>query len=310
VTDDPAVPRPPAGRTGCGLQRGRLRPCSRRLSPRTPSRLARSRDRRSLRVVRLPLPGTKTGPQDTGSFDATFDFSAGVVMAGGANARARRRCSRPSPCACAASLARSNETSPRGSPTLSATPRSTAGRVTGAAAGGDRDGRSADPPVGVVRRRTVPTCGTRLRPDRRDGHGGAGRAGAGRAAADGVPELARRCAAHSGEGRSRGPRNRTKGDAAAQVATATVAGGGRREQLEALRYARAALDEFVLRSAPAVAASVTALTGRLADAEADRTGAGGVYRRTGRSSCRPGGRPARRRRRSWVRSDGVVTGSS
>jgi len=70
-------------------------------------------------------------------------------------------------------------------------------------------------------------------------------------------------------------RNRTKADAFAQVVTATVAGGGRREQLEALRYARAALDEFVLRSAPAVAASVTALTGRLADAEADRTGAAG-----------------------------------
>jgi hypothetical protein len=76
-------------------------------------------------------------------------------------------------------------------------------------------------------------------------------------------------------------RNRTKKDAAAQVATAAAA-GVRREQLEALSRARTALDQLArrspARSASAAAADVTALAGRLAEAEADWTGAGALYR--------------------------------
>lgn len=44
---------------------------------------------RSLRVARLRLRGTKTGPQGAGPFDATFHFPAGVVMAVGANLRGK-----------------------------------------------------------------------------------------------------------------------------------------------------------------------------------------------------------------------------
>ena len=47
------------------------------------------RTARSLRVARLRLRGTKTGPQGTGPFDATFHFPAGVVMAVGANLRGK-----------------------------------------------------------------------------------------------------------------------------------------------------------------------------------------------------------------------------
>lgn len=47
------------------------------------------RTARSLRVARLRLRGTKTGPQGTRPFDAAFDFPAGVVMAVGANFRGK-----------------------------------------------------------------------------------------------------------------------------------------------------------------------------------------------------------------------------
>ena len=76
-------------------------------------------------------------------------------------------------------------------------------------------------------------------------------------------------------------RNRAKDDARAPAAGAVTA-DARREQLEALGRARAALNELALRSpersASAVAADVTTLAGRLADAEADWTGAGALYR--------------------------------
>ncbi|WP_232550194.1 hypothetical protein [Propioniciclava soli] len=76
-------------------------------------------------------------------------------------------------------------------------------------------------------------------------------------------------------------RNRTKEDAAAQAAAA-VARNARREQLEALDRARAGLDHLSrrlpARSASAAAADVTALAGRLADAEADWAGASALCR--------------------------------
>jgi hypothetical protein len=77
-------------------------------------------------------------------------------------------------------------------------------------------------------------------------------------------------------------RNRARQDAAARSAAAAVSGGARREQQEALERARAALEELArrspARSASEAAGEVTALAGRLADAEADWTGAGGLYR--------------------------------
>ena len=45
--------------------------------------------RRSLRVTRLRLRGTKTGVPETGPFDRTFTFPAGVVMAVGPNLRGK-----------------------------------------------------------------------------------------------------------------------------------------------------------------------------------------------------------------------------
>ena len=77
-------------------------------------------------------------------------------------------------------------------------------------------------------------------------------------------------------------RNRTKEETTARSAAATVVGSTRREQLETLARVRAALDDMALRSpersASTVAADVTTLARRLADAETDWTGAGALYR--------------------------------
>jgi len=288
---------------------------------------------RSLRVARLRLRGSKTGPQGTGPFDATFIFPAGVVMAVGANLRGKTTlleaialCLRGEPRELQRDVAAwltdvECDAEVNGRPTgfrVAMHDGAVAGGavleaydLAGLLLGGSRartvltagsaaeyaravdafmlDRLSLEPLFAAIKTGGVQThrwasyFGALYPPAGRDPvligetvmAGLAGRLLTVFLDLPGAALLTRVRAARDAA------RNRMKEDAAAQAAAA-VTGGARRGQIEALGRARAALDVLALRSparsASAAAADVTAFAGQLADAEADWTGAGVLYR--------------------------------
>ena len=289
---------------------------------------------RSLRVTRLRLRGTKTGAPGTGAFDATFDFSSGVVMAVGANLRGKTTllevialCLRGEPRELQRDVAMwltdvECDAEVNGRPTgfrvamhsgvvaggaileaddlAGLLPGGSGARTVLLAVSADEYARAVDAfmldrlslePLlaaiktgGVQTHRWASYFGALYPPGGRDPAligetvmaGLAGRLLTVFLDLPGAALLTRVRAARDAA------RNRRKQDAAAQAMAATAAGVVRREQHEALRRATAALEELALRpparSASAAAANLTSLAGRLADAEADWTGAGALYR--------------------------------
>lgn len=292
------------------------------------------RTARSLRVNRLRLRGTKTGPQGTGPFDAAFDFPAGVVMAVGANFRGKTTlleaialCLRGEPrelqrdvaawltdVECDAEVngrATGFHVTMRDGAVVGGTileaddltgllPGGSGARTVLTAASAEEYARAVDAfmldrlslePLlaaiktgGVQTHRWASYFGALYPPAGRDPvligetvmAGLAGRLLTVFLDLPGAALLTRVRAARDAA------RNRMKETAAAQAAAATVVGGARREQLEALDRARTALDELALqsptRSASEAAVEVRELAARLADAEVDWNGAGALYR--------------------------------
>lgn len=289
---------------------------------------------RSLRVARLRLRGTKTGPLGAGPFDVTFDFPVGVVMAVGANLRGKTTlleaialCLRGEPrelqrdvaawlsdiecdaevngrptgfrvamrngAVAGGALLEADELAdllPGGSGVRTVLTAASAEEYARAVDAFMLDRLSLEPLLAAIKTGGVQThrwasyFGALYPPAGRDPvligetvmAGLAGRLLTVFLDLPGAALFTRVRAARDAA------RHRAKDDSAAQTAVAAVTGRARREQLEALGRARAALDELALqspaRSASAAAADVTALAGRLADAEADWTGAGALYR--------------------------------
>lgn len=289
---------------------------------------------RSLRVARLRLRGTKTGPLGTGPFDASFAFPAGVVMAVGRNLRGKTTlleaivlCLRGEPrelqrdvaawltdvecdvevngratgfrvamrdgAVAGGTVLEADELTsllPGGSDARTVLVADSAEEYARAVDAFMLDRLSLQPLLAAIKTGGVQThrwasyFGAIYPPAGRDRvligetvmAGLAGRLLTVFLDLPGAALLTRVKAARDAA------RNRAKEVTAARAAAATAAAGSRREQLEALREARAALDELALRSparsASASAADVKALAGRLADAEADWTGAGALYR--------------------------------
>ena len=292
------------------------------------------RTARSLRVARLRLRGTKSGPQGTDPFDATFDFPAGVMMAVGANLRGKTTlleaialCLRGEPRELQRDVAAwltdiECDVEVNGRPTgfrvemrngavaggavleaddiASLLPGGFGARIVLTAASAEDYARAVDvfmldrlslEPLlaaiktgGVQTHRWASYFGALYPPAGRDPvligetvmAGLAGRLLTVFLDLPGAALFTRVRAARDAA------RNRTKVDAAASSAAAAIVGGARREQLEVLGHARAALDELALRSlarsASAAAADVRALARGMADAQADWTGAVTLYR--------------------------------